>query len=455
MQLSPGSWTVIVLAVCSSVAISVWPVPVKPGQAFWTFALEHTQIYDPAIAAWNRTHPKPADHVNDYVISGGALGRRLASGFLSGTPVPDMVEVETGMVSSFFSGPLDAVGFTDLTERIHREGLDQQINAPSFSPWTNRGHIFGLPHDVHPVLLAYRADVVEAAGIDMSKIETWNDFVRVMSPLVRTSSESPRYLINVWDTDAGDMEILLLQAGGQYFDDDLRPVLNSEINARVLCTIVSWVTGPHRICMNAPGFDAEGNYLFLHGSVLCTLMPDWLTGIWMRDLSGLSGKIKLMPMPAWEKGGRRTSCLGGTMMAIPKRAPDFERSWAFAKHLYLDRDVARALFRITGIISPVRAFWSDPIYDEPNPYFSNQAVGRIFISQAPDVPLRTSSPYQPQAATEVNDALMDLRRYADEKNIFDVAALMPQARLELDRAQRDLQRQMAANVFLQPAAGHE
>ena len=159
MQLSAGSWTIIGLAVCSSIAIALWPVPTRPGQTFWLFALDHDLIYHPAIATWNRQHPNPAEHVTDYVISGGPLARRLASGFLSGTPVPDMCEVETGMIANFFSGPLDAVGFRDLTDRIHQEGLDQKINAASFSPWTNRGHIFGLPHDVHPVLLAYRADL--------------------------------------------------------------------------------------------------------------------------------------------------------------------------------------------------------------------------------------------------------------------------------------------------------
>jgi arabinosaccharide transport system substrate-binding protein len=457
MQLSPGSWSILVLAICSSIAISLWPIHPRQGEIFWTFSLDHAVTYDTAIRHWNNAQPNSQTRVNAYVIGTGALGRRLQSGFLSGTPVPDLVEVESSMVSNFFSGPLDAVGFTDLTDRIHEEGLDQQINPASFSPWTNRGRIFGLPHDVHPVLLAYRADVVEAAGIDVTKIQTWDDFTRIMEPLVRRDSQSPRYLLNVWDTNQEAIEILLLQAGGTLFDQKLRPTLDSDINARVLSTIVSWIAGPKRICMNAPDFDAEGNYLFLHGNVLCSLMPDWLSGVWMKDLPGLGGKVKLMPLPAWERGGLRTSVYGGTMLGIPKRTHDFEQSWKFAKHLYLDPAVARALFRDAGIISPVRAFWSDPAYDQPNPYFSNQPTGRLYIQMAPQIPLRTSSPYKPQAVIELNDALIELEHFAQQSKCYDVPSLLAQAHGELAKGQKDLERQIRANAFLSDsiASTHE
>jgi len=447
MQLSPGSWSILALALLSSIALLLFPIPHRSGETFWIFSTDHILMYQPVIADWNKAHADPDEQVTAYVIGTAPLSRRLQSGFLSGTPVPDLTEVESSMIASFFSGPLDAVGFTDLTDIIHREGLDQKINPASFSPWTNRGHIFGLPHDVHPVLLAYRADIVEAAGIDVTKIETWDDFVRVMSPLMQ-GPDGRRYLMNVWETNPRTMETLMLQAGGGFFDADLKPELDSDANARVLSTIVSWIAGPHRICVDAPDFDAEGNYMYLHGEVLCSIMPDWLAGVWMKDLPGLSGKMKLMPLPAWEKGGLRTSVFGGTMLGIPKRAPDFQRSWDFAKHLYLSPDLARDLYRKVGIITPVRAYWNDPVYDEPNPYFSGQPSGRLYVQMAGLVPMRTSSPYKPLAVIAVNDALIRLKHFAERSDTFDPAALQAQAHRELEIAQADIERKMAANAFL-------
>ena len=166
--------------------------------------------------------------------------------------------------------------------------------------------------------------------------------------------------------------------------------------------------------MNAPEFDAAGNRMRLDGFVLCSFMPDWLTGAWRQDLAQLAGKVKLMPLPAWKKGGRRTTVMGGTMLGIPKQAPDFASAWRYAKHLYLSPDLARELFRTTGIISPIKRNWADPVYDEPSSYFSKQRVGRMYIAAAPDVPARTSSPYNALARFKIGDGALALKAIRQE-----------------------------------------
>lgn len=436
--------------------MALWPLPQREGGQFWIFSLSHKAVYAPQIERWNRAHP-PDERITPLIFSIPALERRLLSGVLSGTPVADLAEVEIGMIGKFFSGPLEAVGFVDLTERLQREGLLETINCPSLAPWTAHGRIFGLPHDVHPVLLAYRADIVEAAGIDVRTIETWDDFVRVLRPLMKDGDGDgypDRYLLNVWETNLDAMEMLVLQAGGEFFDAEQRPVLDSEINARVIATIVAWTAGPARIGLNAPNFDAVGNQLFLQGDVLCNLMPDWLAGIWMQDLPGLRGKVKLMPLPAWTPGGRRTSVAGGTMLGITKRSRQLENDWKFARELYLSPELARQLFQVSAIISPVKSNWSDPVYARPNPYFCGQANGLLYIAAAPDVPARTSSPYKSVARERMSDAVIRLKRHALQTGIFEVDRLLPQAKKELAVAQNEVRRRMETNPFLklEPAA---
>jgi arabinosaccharide transport system substrate-binding protein len=452
MQLSPGSWIICVLALVSSVVIAIWPVNHPPGHGFWTFNLRRTENYGEKFKQWNDAHA-PEKRFYPVIISIPALERRLLSGFLSDTPVPDLVEIEANMAPKFFSGPLDAVGLVDLTEPLKREGLLEKINGPSFSPWTSRGHIFGLPNDVHPVMLGYRADIVEAAGIDVSKIETWDDFIRVMKPLMadRNKDGRPdRYLLNIWETNQQALEILMLQAGGGFFDDQLRPVINSDINADVLSRIVQWTGGPERIGINAPNQNAEGNFMFLDGQVLCNMMPDWLAGVWTNDMPGMKGKMKFMPLPAWSKGGRRTSVLGGTMLGIPKRSSSVENSWALARDLYFDPALADTVYRQSLIITPVKTFWSSKVYDEPVPYYSNQPVGRLFISVADQVPARTSSPFKTMALYLVTDALVRLKAKAESTQTYDKESLVRMAHEELASAQHEVEKKMAINIFLDP-----
>jgi arabinosaccharide transport system substrate-binding protein len=455
--LSLGSWIILMIAVLSSVVVLALPVRDRPGLEFWTFAANHVDVYRPLTEQWNDRVRETGEgqRVNLYSLDGSALERRTLNGFWADTPLADLIEIEASTFYKYVTGPLEDVGFVDLTDRLADEGILQTLNPPSLSPWTSRGRIFGLPHDVHPVLLVYRADIVEdELGVDMASVETWDDFVRLLRPAIRDLSgdgRADRYLLNFWFNDAGALEVLMLQAGGGTFDIDGNLIVDSPVNARVLSQAIEWCFGEGRIAIQAPDFDAGGNQLKLDGRVVAAMMPDWLAGVWKRDLPQLGGKLKLMPLPAWEPGGRRTSVQGGTMLGIPKasmESGEFEDAWAYAKHLYLSREVAESLFREGNIISPVTRFWDQPFYHEPDPYFSGQPSGSLFIEQAPHVPLRPSHPYRVVARTEIGRAADRLRAYADARGVYSVEALMPEAQRLLEAAAERVRQQMSRNVFL-------
>lgn len=187
--------------------------------------------------------------------------------------------------------------------------------------------------------------------------------------------------------------------------------------------------------------------MFLDGYVLGNLLPDWMAGVWLKDLPGLAGKVKLMPLPAWERGGRRTSVCGGTMLCFPKAGRGFETNWKFATELYLNPALAEELFLKGAIISPVKDNWNAPYYDTPNPYFSGQAIGRAYINAAPDVPMRTASSYRSQAVARVTDALIRLKRRAEQSGLYDRQSLLPMAREELAVAQEDIVKKMQRDRF--------
>lgn len=461
--LSVGGWTILTIAVISSVMLAVWPDNKRSGLSLWVFSVDHAVLYEPLLEERNRLAAEdPAMiEVHNTTLDPVAMVRRLLAGFWGDTPLPDLVEIETAMMSRFTSGPLESMGMVDLTDRILAEGLDERINLPSFSPWTSRGRIFGLPHDVHPTLLAYRADIVEAAGIDVNAIETWEDFEREMQPLLEQKDESGRplhYPLAMWYSDVVAVESLLLQAGGGVFDPNGQPALDHPANAEVVARVATWCLGENRIAVDAPRFSFAGDQLKSQGRVVAEIMPDWLAGVWKRTLPQLGGKMKLMPLPAWEPGGRRTSVLGGTMLGIPKRTltsrgdgtgdPSFETAWAFAKELYLDRDYAERLFRQTNIVTPVKDYWDEPYFHEPDPYFSNQQSGSLFLRYAPDVPLRNPSPLASAARQRLTEVLGEVYRKGRDEGIDDVDLLRPFALERLKEAQARVLDEMSRNAFL-------
>lgn len=443
---------IVCLTLLSSALLLMWPAASRHGSPFWIYNEVHRTTYEPFVAEWNRRHPDKA--IDMILLHQIALERRLLSGFLSGTPVADLVETERAQAARAFAGPLSQVGFHDLTDRIHEEGLYDRINAPTWTPWISRGRIFGIPHDMNPVMLVYRADIIEAAGIDLpNQVETWDDFYRVLKPLMRDldgDGRNDRFLLNGSTNNELFLEILLRQAGGRFFDEHERLCFNDPVNARTLAKITTWLTGPNRMCTDAPEYSAAGHKMRLDGTVLCAVIPDWMMGQWKKEIPGLAGKLKLMPIPAFTPGGRRTSVFGGSMIAITKTAPDFEAAWEFANYLYMSPESAEMLYRGTGIVSPVKDLWDLPVYREPDPYFSGQPAGAMFIAQAPDIPHRSSSPYERVALERLLTVATLLANYADRHQKFTVEELQPEAQRLLDAAHATIDAQIKRNVFLTP-----
>lgn len=122
--------------------------------------------------------------------------------------------------------------------------------------------------------------------------------------------------------------------------------------------------------------------------------------------------------------------------------------------MYLSQDVARELYRKGGIITPVKTFWNDPIYDQPDAYFCGQAPGRAYINLATDVPLRSSSPFNARALDHLTSALV---RLCEERRsgalAHDQATVEKRASELLKTAQAQMQSKADRNVFLSDATG--
>ncbi len=447
--LSPGALVILTIAIVTSIIVATLPVEKIEGLPFWVSSKPHFNSYALPIKQWNEQRPN--DIIGPALLHSRALERRMLSGFLSGTPVAEVIESSRGIVAKAFLGPVEEIGFVDLTDRLHNEGIYEQINTPSFAPFTSRGRIFGMPHDVHPVLLAYRSDIVEAAGIDVGEIETWDDYFRVMRPLYRDlngDGQPDHYLMTASNTRSDVAMMLILQAGGTIFDEHDRPNFSNELNAEVIARLVTWFSGPNGTCADAPTSTASGHRLRLEGFVIGTLVPDWMAGQWKLENPGLAGKVKVMPVPAWKKGGRRTTVAGGSMTGITKSSTHIETNWEFIKYLYFSPELARRMYKETSIISPVKTLWAEEFYAEPDPFFSGQPVGSMYIEQAPHVPARSSSPYAVSAGQKIASALINLTQYAEDNDIYDVETLKIEALRQLEKEQIILERLISRNLFL-------
>jgi len=456
MKLSLASSVVFCLAIVSALIVALLPTKEPTGITFWVYHAPNRDAYSEPIVRWNEAHPESPFALS--LLHDRAIEHRMISGFLSGTPMADLLETHEWMYTKAYFGPLDQVGFLDITERLYKEGLYEQFNEPALLKQSTRGRHFGLPLQAAPALLAYRSDLTEAAGIteaDIAQIETWDDYFRVMRPLMTDNNgdgRPDRYLLNLSEVNLEAIRMLVLQNDGVMFDENAQPIFANEGNARTLATLTTWITGPGRVTIDVPTHSSSAAHKQrLDGLVVGSIITDWMLNLWKIENPQLAGKIKLMPIPAFERGGRRTSSTGSCMISINKRSSHIEACWEMAKSLYTSREVAEHIWREVGMVTAYKGNYEAPFYHEPDPFCGGQATGTLFIEQVPNLPLTPASPYQNLAYAELVNTMIGLRAYAEKYDIYDAERLTPEALRLLQKSQTQLKKLIGKNVFLTEA----
>ncbi|MFP4052675.1 MAG: ABC transporter substrate-binding protein [Phycisphaerae bacterium] len=365
--------------------------PVRTSTAdltLWTFAAPHYEAYFEARNTFLKT--RPGRSVDVQLVHGDAVTSRLRSAFWANTNVPDMVEVEITRAGSFFRGPAEDIGFVDLTPYLEKSGLMDSIVRTRLTPYSHRGRIYGLPHDVHPVMLAYRKDIFDELGIDASKLTTWDKFIEVGRRITRREGEEgtdaahpPRYMINLSKKQAYSFEVLLFQRGGDYFDHQGRLTMDSDLALDTLRWYTRLIAGPQRIAADPDMFGQGWVTSVQDGYCLAFICPDWKSKSTELQIASMAGKMALMPLPAFEPGGRRTSTWGGTMLGITEKCPNKQLAWEFAKHLYFDPAELAERFRGTNILPPYRDAWENPAFHEPRPYWGGGSLPVTWVRTDP------------------------------------------------------------------------
>jgi ABC-type glycerol-3-phosphate transport system substrate-binding protein len=408
----------------------------RPDLVIATHTDSHYDAYRKAIPRFEREH---GVKVQVQLVNWASLQSRLQNSILAGTEVPDLAELFEGSIGYFTRGPIEDFGIIDLTDLLHRDRLYDRMVESRFSLWSARGRIFGLPHDVHPVMLAYRTDVVAKLGIDVSQLDTWDKFVEAGQRISRDVDGDgviDHYMIDLRFDGNWGLSTLMLQRGGQFFDPQGNVAFATEDTAELIRWYILQTRGPQKIGYDC-GWGQSVAKAMIDGLVVFQWTPDWRSWVFQDEVPSLKGKMALMPMPAWKPGGRRTSVWGGSGLIIMKATKNPDLAWELAKFLYFDTAELGTRFQATNIVPVLKDAWSLPEFDRPNPYWSNQPIGRTYAALAPETPPVYSSPVDPQARNKLDEAFV---RSAEHYAKYGEAGLMETIRANLAKSAADVRR---------------
>jgi ABC-type glycerol-3-phosphate transport system substrate-binding protein len=275
----------------------------------------------PQVAAFNKLYPNVTvkQVATAYVPATASLSAHL----VTGVDVPDGIFFIEDQYYGTYANSL-----YDVTKWV--EPYFSKIAPYKLAVAKQAGKTLAVPWDLDPAFLIYRTDIVQQAGVDVSKIVTYDDLIKAAEQVKQAvpTCKTPLFFLDadgfrvfftegmVWQqhgniTDASGQLAIMDQAHTNAFN-----YLEKAYKAGVVGMGV-WATPSLYNQWNS------GQVAFMH-------FADWFTHWNEQGLKGSWGKIGLAPQPVFHPGKDSPfSNMGGSGYVVPLKAKNPEVSATF------------------------------------------------------------------------------------------------------------------------------
>ncbi|MEO6434584.1 MAG: extracellular solute-binding protein [Tepidisphaeraceae bacterium] len=408
----------IVLSLLSGLMVLARPSAKKGQLTVWVFAHSHHRTYMPLCETFAREHNVT---VNLELLNGRAMIVRLGQLFMAdptSEEIPDVLEMEISLVGRFFRPPREEVGFLPLDDRLDQTGWRQRLVQSRLSPWQKEGVTFGVPHDVHSTTITYREDLFRQAGVDLAAAKTWKQFHDAcfqFNQYWKQPGVKYRHAFELPEAASDFLQAMLLQRGVNPIDSYGKVFIDDPKVAQTLAFYATMVAGPRKVTAQTPAGIGARTKDISEGNICAFLTPDWDLTYVKQYGAAVAGTMRMMPMPVFDPTDTPTTTRGGTMMGITRACKDPDLAWKLIEYLYFSRDGLEARQLESDILPPVRAFWSDPFYNRPDPFLGGQKGGALYVELADKIPKRYVTPVSGLATLALNDCLVKAVKYVNSR----------------------------------------
>ena len=154
--------------------------------------------------------------------------QKMTTCLQSGIGLPDIVSIEGEQMAKFGEKfPGQFVDFTDVIDQ-------KQFFPVKMSECTVGGKVIAYPWDAGPAGIFYRSDLFEQAGIKAEDIVTWDDFIAAGKVLKEKTGVD--MLCMPESRSDTTYRLLMMAAGGLYFDIDGNTQVDSEASIKAMKT---------------------------------------------------------------------------------------------------------------------------------------------------------------------------------------------------------------------------
>lgn len=261
--------------------------------------------------SFNQKYPKIKVNVQEYGLAQNVY-ERYSVILSSGVGVPDIIQIESDYVQTF--AETYPQYFFDMNGYIDIEGkVDPSKISTSYD---SEGKLVSIPWDSGPVVMFYREDLFNQAGIDINSIITFEDYISAGKKLKERFPNIT--MTGLPFTQDENLFRCLLVANKSYYLNNKGEITVASSKAIETLQMIKRLID-EGVAKNTINWDG-GIVANKNGELASWIMGGWWGGTIKDQMPEMKGKWKIAPIPAFSDGARASSS-GGAGLSITASEP--------------------------------------------------------------------------------------------------------------------------------------
>ncbi len=359
-------------------------------------------ISDSTIEAAKVKFPN-VDLKAEKLPSGGDFLTKLKTTITGGGSGPDIVTMDS-WISTMLAYNDKFVNLYDQGARdIQSQYLDWKWKMAATA---DDKYLIGLPIDVAPVVLYYRSDLFEKAGVASkpedikSQVKTWDDYFNLLKQVKDKTGTQSATIVDLFRSYTGQSSQSYFDLAGKYIGDQehIKSAWDASVKA-----YQAGLTFPY-------ASDSEKNAAMNNGKISSFTGASWAVGDVISAAPDTKGKWSI----AYPPGGVGNQ--GGSFMGILKATKYPKEAYEVVKFL-VSPDNLMAGYKEFGNYPSTPEVYTKPEMVNKNEFFGDQDLSTVFGDAAKDVKVAHTDPRDDMIGNTLTAALgsVDAQKKDPEK----------------------------------------
>ena len=370
--------------------------------------------------SFNQKYPNIKVNVQEYGLAQNVY-ERYSVILSSGVGVPDIIQIESDYVQTFAETYpqyfFDMNGYIDIEGKVDPSKISTSYDSEK--------RLVSIPWDSGPVVMFYREDLFNQAGIDINTIITFEDYISAGKKLKERFPNIT--MTGLPFTQDENLFRCLLVANKSYYLNNKGEITVASSKAIETLQMIKRLID-EGVAKNTINWDG-GIVANKNGELASWIMGGWWGGTIKDQMPEMKGKWKIAPIPAFPDGARASSS-GGAGLSITASEPIKQAAaLEFIKESLMNVDNQLMMYEKYSLFPSYLPTYDDARFLKSDDYFGDD-FNKILADVTKEIP---NVIYASEDFAEIKNTVVSV--YEDVlNNNRDIKSALEQAASQINGA---------------------